>query len=98
MLQQKEVDFSKMIFGVGKTPQPMRKIQLSCRVVPTNIIGFSRVEQLIHNVRSSKQRGHINSDLIMQEGNENFFDSPDTKSEVKRSNSMSSQKQGRKDV
>ena len=76
-----------MIFGVGKTPQPMKKIHLSCRVVPTNILGFSRVEQIVQNVRS-RPKDQMNSDLIMNEGKGHYFDSPLDNRGLKRSNSM----------
>ena len=46
--------------------------------MPTNIVGFSRVEQMLTAVsHKDRQKNQINSDLVMQEGKPSYFD--DTK-------------------
>ena len=37
-------ELSQLIFGVGKTMPSMKNKQINCRIIPTKLIGLSRVE------------------------------------------------------
>jgi hypothetical protein len=45
-------EISKMIFGVGSTPAETKKKTVAFKIMPTKLLGFSRVQQIMINDRN----------------------------------------------
>jgi regulatory protein YycH of two-component signal transduction system YycFG len=42
--KRNQIELSKMIFGVGMTPKEMKNKTLTFRIVPSQLVGFSKVQ------------------------------------------------------
>ena len=62
---ERENDLRASIFGVGQMIPPTKTKQVYCKVVPTKIVGLSRVEQVLEKPKERRlMRRAANSDLL----------------------------------
>ena len=65
VFKQNQLEASKMIYGVGLCPPEMKNKTCIFRIVPSKILGFSKVQQILVNDRHGRSRdpNRINRDL-----------------------------------
>ena len=65
---ERENDLRTSIFGIGNLVPPAKNRVVGCRVVPTKVVGLSRVEQIQEKPKDRRlRRGQANSDLLEAE-------------------------------
>ena len=65
---EKENDMRASIFGVGNLLAPTKSKTVSCKIVPTKIVGLSKVEQVYEKPKDRRLlRRAANSDLLEAE-------------------------------